>query len=149
MSDNEEDANYYSDSSSDDEYDENALKKFSDGKEAQLLATVHPECILPSMEEVNQKTIISRNKDGFDPNHTTAPFLNKYEKTRILGIRAAQLENNAPSFLEDEKLTGLINGIDIARLELEEQKIPFIVRRPLPDGTSEYWRVQDLEDVNF
>ena len=29
-------------------------------------------------------------------------------------------------------------------MELEQNKIPFIIRRPLPNGSSEYWRVQDL-----
>ena len=33
----------------------------------------------------------------------------------------------------------------IAVKELEQKKTPFIIRRPLPNGGSEYWRVQDLE----
>jgi DNA-directed RNA polymerase subunit K/omega len=32
----------------------------------------------------------------------------------------------------------------IAEMELEAKKIPFIIRRPLPNGTSEYWKVSDL-----
>jgi DNA-directed RNA polymerase subunit K/omega len=33
---------------------------------------------------------------------------------------------------------------DIARLEYEQKKLPFIIKRPLPDGTYEYWRLADL-----
>jgi DNA-directed RNA polymerase I, II, and III subunit RPABC2 len=33
---------------------------------------------------------------------------------------------------------------EIARLELEQKKLPFIVKRPLPNGTYEYWRLADL-----
>jgi hypothetical protein len=34
-------------------------------------------------------------------------------------------------------------------MELKQKRIPFIIRRPLPNGGSEYWRVQDLEDISF
>ena len=33
----------------------------------------------------------------------------------------------------------------IAEEELKQKKIPFIIRRPLPNGASEYWKVKDLE----
>jgi hypothetical protein len=29
--------------------------------------------------------------------------------------------------------------------EFEQKKIPMIIRRPLPNNASEYWRLQDLE----
>ena len=38
----------------------------------------------------------------------------------------------------------MIDGLTIAEEELK-QKIPFIIRRPLPNGASEYWKVKDLE----
>ena len=33
----------------------------------------------------------------------------------------------------------------LAELELSEKKIPFIVRRYLPDGSYEDWKVNELE----
>ena len=33
-------------------------------------------------------------------------------------------------------------------MELKEKKIPFIIRRPLPDNTFEYWKLQDLELID-
>jgi hypothetical protein len=33
----------------------------------------------------------------------------------------------------------------IALAEFEQKKIPMIVRRPLPNGGSEFWRLADLE----
>jgi DNA-directed RNA polymerase subunit K/omega len=33
---------------------------------------------------------------------------------------------------------------EIARLELAQKKLPFIIQRPLPNGTFEYWRLSDL-----
>ncbi len=39
----------------------------------------------------------------------------------------------------------IIDSYIIAQMELSEKKIPVIIRRPLPSGKSEYWKLQDLE----
>ena len=41
----------------------------------------------------------------------------------------------------------IIDGYLIATKELEEKKIPFIIRRPMPSGGSEYWHLKDLEVI--
>ena len=33
---------------------------------------------------------------------------------------------------------------DIAKAELEAKRLPYILKRPLPDGEYEYWRLADL-----
>jgi hypothetical protein len=35
-------------------------------------------------------------------------------------------------------------AIEIAHLELEQRRLPFILKRPMPDGSFEYWRLSDL-----
>jgi DNA-directed RNA polymerase I, II, and III subunit RPABC2 len=77
--------------------------------------------------------------------HKTIPILTKYEKTKILGLRAKQLNNGAVPFVKLS--TNIIDGYLIALKELEQKKIPFIIRRPLPNGASEYWHLQDLEII--
>jgi len=69
-------------------------------------------------------------------------YLTKYEKARIIGSRALQISKNAPIFVEIEP--GEWDPIKIAEKELVERKIPFIIRRYLPDGNFEDWRVEDL-----
>jgi DNA-directed RNA polymerase I, II, and III subunit RPABC2 len=71
----------------------------------------------------------------------TIPFLTKYEKTRIIGKRAMQISKGSPPLVE---IGDLESPIDIAKKELMERKIPFIIRRPLPDGSYEDWRVDEL-----
>lgn len=71
----------------------------------------------------------------------TLPFLTKYEKARIIGKRAMQISKGSPPLVE---IGSLENPIDIARKELMERKIPYIIRRPLPDGSYEDWRVDEL-----
>lgn len=72
----------------------------------------------------------------------TTKFLTKYEKARILGSRALQISKNAPIMVEVEP--GEWDPLKIAEKELIERKIPYIIRRYLPDGSYEDWRVDEL-----
>jgi DNA-directed RNA polymerase I, II, and III subunit RPABC2 len=72
--------------------------------------------------------------------------MSKYEMTRILGERAKQINEGAKSFIGVDP--SLIDGFLIALKEFEMKKIPFIIRRPLPNGASEYWKMKDLEIIH-
>ena len=91
--------------------------------------------------------VISRDQDGLivDPLHVTLPFLTKYEKARIIGERAKQIDAGAQPFVEVD--TNVLDGYLIALKELDEKKLPFIIKRPLPNGGCEYWKLQDLEVI--
>lgn len=82
-------------------------------------------------------------KDGVidDPNHKTTPFMTRYEYTNILSARCKMLTHGARPFVQVFEGD---NIKDIAKRELKEKKIPFIIQRPIPNGTFEYWRVKDL-----
>merc|ERR1712129_361694 len=72
----------------------------------------------------------------------TTPYLTKYEKARILGTRALQISMGAPVMVE---MVGETDPLEIALKELRERKIPMIIRRFLPDGTFEDWKVSELK----
>jgi DNA-directed RNA polymerase I, II, and III subunit RPABC2 len=72
----------------------------------------------------------------------TTRFLTKYEKARIIGARALQISKNAPIMVDIEQ--GEWDPLKIAEKELVERKIPFIIRRYLPDNTFEDWKVEEL-----
>jgi DNA-directed RNA polymerase I, II, and III subunit RPABC2 len=65
-----------------------------------------------------------------------------FERTKIIGLRANQLSKGSVPFVAIPK--HITDVRDIARLELEQKRLPFIIKRPLPNGTFEYWRVADL-----
>mmetsp|Transcript_13332 Transcript_13332/g.48528 ORF Transcript_13332/g.48528 Transcript_13332/m.48528 type:complete len:149 (+) Transcript_13332:238-684(+) len=71
----------------------------------------------------------------------TTRFLTKYERARVLGTRALQISMNAPVMVE---LAGETDPLEIAMKELREKKIPFTIRRYLPDGSYEDWGVNEL-----
>jgi DNA-directed RNA polymerase I, II, and III subunit RPABC2 len=60
-----------------------------------------------------------------------------------LGERAKQINSGAKPFtIVDDNI---IDGYLIALKELEEKKMPFIIKRPMPNGGCEYWKLSDLE----
>ncbi|KAL4446751.1 hypothetical protein ABPG77_007995 [Micractinium sp. CCAP 211/92] len=71
----------------------------------------------------------------------TTRYLTKYEKARVLGTRALQISMNAPVMVEVGTET---DPLEIAYKELREKKIPFIIRRYLPDNSYEDWSLSEL-----
>ena len=62
-----------------------------------------------------------------------------------MGERAKQINDGAKTFVETDP--SVIDGYLIALAELQQKKIPFIIRRPLANGASEYWKLKDLEMI--
>jgi DNA-directed RNA polymerase I, II, and III subunit RPABC2 len=145
--DEDEDDEENNDEDDDDEDDENHLQKFDNELKKKYIASFHPESLSYNNEETESMTHVTRNDAGIiiDPFHKTLPFLTKYEKTRILGIRTKQLNEGAKPYVDVNPT--IIDGYIIAQLELEHKKLPFIIRRPIPNGSSELWRLQDLEII--
>ena len=135
------------DNDDEDDYDENHLQKFDSEAKKKYIASFHPESLSYNNEETESMSRVTRNDAGtiIDPFHKTLPFLTKYEKTRILGIRTKQLNEGAKPYVDVNPT--IIDGYIIAQLELEHKKLPFIIRRPMPNGSSELWRLQDLEII--
>ena len=137
---------YSSDSDDDDDFDYNeSMKKIEQDINKDILFEFHPETKQINYKELITLSNVVRNKRGqiIDPLHTTVAFLTCYEKAKILGMRAKQINNGAKPFVDVPK--SIIDGHTIALMELNKQKMPFIIRRPIPNGGSEYWKVSDLK----
>lgn len=132
-------------SNSDEEENDTYLQKFDVEQRENYILDQHPESIIHNYNEVYNLSQVQRDKDNMivDDLHKTIPVLTKYERTRILGQRAKQINNGAKPFVVLK--SPIIDGYLIALKELEEKKIPVIIRRPLPNGASEYWKLKDLE----
>ena len=135
------------DEDEDDIEDTNKFKKFNTALRTNYITEMHPESASHNDDEIHSLAHVVRDQTGaiIDPLHRTIPILTKYEKTRILGVRTKQINEGAPPYVSVKST--IIDGYIIAMRELEEKKIPFIVRRPLPNGGSEYWYLQDLEII--
>jgi len=137
-----DDDNFY-ESDSDD--DEDYVEKFTKETSKETIMNYYPEHVQHNIDEIDKMSVVVRDENGaiIDPLHKTVPFLTKYERARIIGERAKQLEYGSKPFITIEQ-----NEIDsylIAEKEYLQKAIPFIIKRPLPNGSCEYWKLKDLE----
>ena len=125
--------------------DDDYLQKFDENNQQQIIQDHHPELHQHNIDEINAMTTIIKDKHGniTDPLHKTLPFITKYEKARILGERAKQIASGAIPLINIDET--IIDSYIIATKEFEEKAIPFIIKRPLPSGGCEYWKLADLE----
>lgn len=133
------------DDDDDDDSDDEDLQKLQGYEEKNVLVDYHPEVVQISEEELQTYSQVVRDNNGkiIDPFHKTIPIMTKYEKAKIIGIRAQQINSGSEPFIPVD--VNMIDGLSIANEELLQKKIPFIIRRPMPNGSSEYWNIVDLE----
>jgi len=113
------------------------------------LLRFHPEARIDTIESLSMDVVLTNvppsftNADGYaDPIHKSIPFLTQFEKTKILGFRTNQLSQGArPYIVVPEHVTDIRQ---IAQMELDARRLPIIIKRPMPDGTFEKWRLSDL-----
>ena len=119
--------------------------QFDDTKE--YIKTYHPEELHLSFEEIYNLSLVTRNAKGYiiDDGHKTFPVLSKYEKAKIIGIRVNQLNYGAIPFVTVQNLN--LDKVLIVEEELRQKKLPFIIKRPIPNGKFEYWNIKDLEMI--
>jgi len=133
----------------DDEYGDDYLQKFDIDVNKNYIHDFHPECLIHNYDEISKLSIVVRDDANIivDHLHKTIPFLTKYEKTKVLGQRSKQIECGAKPFVKVPE--NIVDGYIIAELELQQKRIPFIIKRPIPGGAFEYWNLKDLEIIAF
>lgn len=88
----------------------------------------------------DSKEILS-NYENLKKLNRSKPVMSKYERTKVIGVRAQQISEGSVPLVDVPK--HLTNTLDIATYELKMRKTPFIIKRNV--GTSvEYWKVEDL-----
>lgn len=109
-----------------------------------FLTTHHPECRLDYAEQVFDKLPLDAAPPdhGRDTRHTSVPYLTVYEKTKLIGLRANMIAKGSPLFID--RPPHVTDVLELARMEVEQKKVPVILKRQMPDGTFEYWRLSDL-----
>lgn len=69
-------------------------------------------------------------------------YLTKFERAKVLGIRALQISKNSPPTIEVP--AGVTKPLDVANLELKAKRLPLTIVRTYPDGVVEEWPVSQL-----
>ena len=98
------------------------------------------------IEDIGEEDNVNIKKVYIDKeDYISKKILSKYERVRILGIRTKNLSAGAKPMIKN------IQGLtfrEIAKLELKNKKMPFLIERQFADGTVEVWDVADLEVFN-
>ncbi len=98
---------------------------------------------LPDNDEIDYDELFA--DDDFKMKKTerlSKPILFKYEKVRLLSVRAKQLAQGAKPMIKN---TVGLSPKDIALLELKNKVIPLIIERPVPNSGVERWKLSELE----
>jgi DNA-directed RNA polymerase subunit K/omega len=81
----------------------------------------------------------------YDPaKNLSVPFMTRFEKTTILGVRLQQLCKGAPTVLSDDERAKLTTFEEMVDRELELRIIPLMVVRNMPNNEKELWKIEDL-----
>jgi DNA-directed RNA polymerase I, II, and III subunit RPABC2 len=85
--------------------------------------------------------------DAMKRARTTREYFTKYEYTTLIATRAQQLADGAKPLvsLDGLKTSDPMFVWNVAKKEVELRKLPFLIRRQMPNGQSEYWSAQELE----
>ena len=91
-------------------------------------------------DEFNTET--QSNEYLSDNNRISINRMSLYEFVRLVGTRTKQLSMGAKPMIKNHK--GL-SSKEIAILELKNNTMPLIIKRPLPDNRYEVWKISELE----
>mgnify|MGYP000480480134 CR=1 FL=1 len=71
--------------------------------------------------------------------------LTRYERTRIIALRAQQIAAGSPLFLKDDEIPeGEINPVKLAELELKLGRLPLLIERKKITGESQLIPINEL-----
>ena len=99
----------------------------------------------PHVKPVFRKDVNSTPVDA----RITMPYFTKYELVNILGVRTQQLSEGARPLVSIDGLkTSDPRFLErVAMREIEQRKLPMLVRRHMPDKSAEDWSLQELETM--
>lgn len=80
--------------------------------------------------------------------YKSLPIMTKYEFDEVISLRTLHLSRQAPPLVPidpDFRVQGNMGLRTIAIQELKQKKLPYLIKRHMPNGKPEYWKVKDLD----
>ena len=111
-----------------------------------MVHTMPKPKLIQSKNSIDDYQKIESLIDECDKN-ITLPWMTKYEFDQLIGLRVMHLSRGALPLVKignDYVIEGNMQLRTIAIQELREGKLPYIFKRPLPNGRCEYWPVEKL-----
>ena len=86
-----------------------------------------------------KKILYRKGKDRL-----SKPFITHYEMVRITGTRQQQIISGAKILIKHDNINELTEE-EIVKLEYNNDMIPYIIQRPLPDGSFDVYKFAELK----
>ena len=104
-------------------------------------------CYILGKQKGHELVDHSETYNQYESNYkVTRPYISKFERIKIIALRAQQLANGAnPTVVVPSNVTDITK---VAELEYKAKRIPFMVRRYRPDNSYEDWRLKDFVNVH-
>lgn len=106
------------------------------------------------MEALREKSrslhsdVLPVQRENVNANDTreTMPYYSIYEQVTLLGVRAQQIAEGARPLVSLEGINTSAPHVEwkIAERELQQNKIPYIIRRHYANDTAEFWAANEL-----
>lgn len=90
----------------------------------------------------NPENELNQNLQIPDNERISRNILTKYEVVRLIGTRAKQISDGSKVFV---KFDGKKSALELAELELKHKMMPLKVKRQLPNGRYEIWKLSELD----
>jgi hypothetical protein len=93
-----------------------------------------------------------QNKKKRNEDRKTKPYINKYEFTKLIGIRMEQITNGSQILLENKVINECKNNTLLMSLkEMENDRFPLILKRRYVDKRGDYsyeeWKVSEFRNI--
>jgi DNA-directed RNA polymerase I, II, and III subunit RPABC2 len=135
------------DTDNDDDNDDDVVNEDDDDYNDIVPDDVVPEDDQGCFYNIEQNEINNTQNNVPKEDRISSQFLSKYERVRALGQRARQISLGAKILVKNIDLTTK-TPLEIAKIELEHGILPFKIRRTLPNGDVEEWKISELKQKN-
>jgi len=91
---------------------------------------------------------ITKVKNSNSDSFISLPWMTKYEFDQLIGLRTMHLSRGAIPMVDIPANFQIKTNMELRKIaiqELKEQKLPYIIKRSLPNGKIEYWPVAKLQ----
>ena len=108
------------------------------------------DCIYEKEEEIFIDDEVDNGKEIIVPDdeRISNNILTKYERVKILGVRAKQISESAKIMVKIDNNESL-SPMELAKLELKHKVIPFKIKRPIGKNRYEIWKISELEQIDY
>lgn len=83
----------------------------------------------------------------YDPSkNLSSPLITKYELNQVISLRMLHISKGSPTYIPvDRPILSNIELRAFVERELVEGKLPYMIKRAMPNGKTEYWRLKDMD----